>query len=192
MFENPLLTRRSAIEVMLAGAVIGCGVIEDRVVAAPVARAGGLFDVPSTWTDELGVEGGLSRWRGSPLVLSMFYASCTDRCPLTMDKLRAVEDAYRRHGRSVEVVLVTLDPQNDDVARLKRFKEAQRLPASWHLLRGTVPETRELGRLLHVRGTNDSGHVDHDVRIAVYDVRGVLVRSFDGWDFNVEESVVGG
>jgi protein SCO1 len=191
MAGNPFLTRRSAIEAMLAGALVGCGAVEDRVGVAPVARARGLFDMRWIWTDDLGVEGSLSRWRGDPLVLTVFYASCTDRCPLTIDKLRSVEDAYHRHGRAVNFVLVTLDPQKDDIARLRRFKEAERLPASWHLLRGSLPDTRELGGLLHVRGTNDSGHVDHDVRIAIYDARGVLVRSFDGWDFNVEESVVG-
>jgi protein SCO1/2 len=176
---------------VLAGALGGCGAVEGRVAEVPARGGGGLFDMPWTWTDELGVEGRLSRWRGTPVVLSMVYASCTDRCPLTIDKLRRVDDSYRRRGRAIELVLVTLDPQNDTVARLRRFKEAQRLPARWHLLRGSLSDTRELGRLLHIRGAYDSGHVDHDVRIAVYDARGQLVRSFEGWDFDVEESVVG-
>jgi protein SCO1/2 len=149
-----------------------------------------LFEHPWHWTDERGAAVALSRWQGMVLVVTAMFTSCTTRCPLTVEKLRALEEAFRRRGVQGEFVLVTLDPAVDDPARLLRFKERRHLPSSWHLLRGTTEATRELGRMLGVRALYDDGHIDHDVRIAIFDGKGQLVRNFVGWDFDAEEAVI--
>jgi hypothetical protein len=43
--------------------------------------------------------------------------------------------------------------------------------------------------MLGVRATYDDEHIDHDVRIAVFDARGRLVRDFAGWDFDADQVV---
>jgi cytochrome oxidase Cu insertion factor (SCO1/SenC/PrrC family) len=149
-----------------------------------------LFDRPWRWTDEKGADVVFSRWRGAPLIVTAVYTSCTERCPLTVEKLRRVDDALRRRKIDTQVVLVTLDPDHDTLERLQHFKESRNVPASWRLLRGGLEETRELARMLRVRAIYDDGHIDHDVRIAVFNGEGLLVRSFTGWDFDDNDAIV--
>jgi protein SCO1 len=125
-----------------------------------------------------------------PLVVTAIYTSCTERCPLTVEKLKRVDEAFRRHHVDDQVVLVTLDPERDTVERLRRFKAARNMPPSWHLLRGDLEQTREVARSLRLSAVYDDGHIDHDVRIAVFDRDGRLVRSFEGWSFDENDALV--
>jgi protein SCO1 len=180
--------RRLAIVLPLV--FVGCGQATAPVAPEAASPGASLFERPWRWTDERGSEVAFSRWRGAPLIVTAVYTSCTERCPLTVEKLRKVDDAFRRSGIDGQIVLVTLDPAQDTLERLQRFREARHLPSSWHTLRGSLEETRELGRLLRVRATYDDGHIDHDVRIAVFDHDGRLVRNFEGWDFDENDAVV--
>jgi protein SCO1/2 len=164
----------------------------DPVVASPAAPSSSLFERPWQWTDEHGELVTFSKWKGAPLVVSMFYRSCTTRCPLTLQKLQRIEAAFDRQRRSAQFLLVTLDPHNDTPSRLLAFKEGEHLSAvSWHLLNGDDAETRALEQFLELHASaNDEGHIDHEVRIAVFDADGRRVRSFRGWGFEDDEAVV--
>ncbi len=141
------------------------------------------------WIDEQGTRVALTDYRGAPFVLSAMYTSCTTRCPFTIDKLRNLDEAFRRRGVEARVVLVTLDPRTDTPDRLLRYKEAHHLPDHWHFLSGGDAETDAMARYLGVRLMRDDTHIDHDVRVAIFDSEGALVRRYAGWDFDVEEVV---
>jgi protein SCO1 len=161
--------------------------------ATPVASpSSSLFREPWRWTDEHGELVRFSKWRGSPLVVSMFFRSCTERCPLTVEKLRRIEAAFAKKNRTAQFVLVTLDPKSDTPSRLLAFKEGEHLSeGSFHLLNGGDAETRALGRLLGVHPSAiDEAHIDHEVRIAVFDAKGILMRSFAGWGFDDADAVI--
>jgi protein SCO1/2 len=152
--------------------------------AAPAHAYGGDWH----WTDESGAEVTFSRWRGAPLVVTAVYTSCTTRCPLTIAKLRALDEAFLRKGLHGQFALVTLDPQTDDSARLRRYRDSRHLPPAWHMLHGGIEETRQFGRMMGVRAVYDDGHLDHEVRIAIFDRAGRLVRNFVGWNFDENEA----
>jgi protein SCO1 len=151
-----------------------------------------LFQEPWRWTDEHGELVTFSKWRGSPLVVAMFFRSCTERCPLTVEKLRRIEAAFAKKKQPAQFLLVTLDPHTDTPSRLLAFKEGEHLSeSSFHLLNGGDAETRALGRLLGVHpSANDEGHIDHEVRIVVFDAQGILTRSFVGWVFDDDDAVI--
>lgn len=157
------------------------------VVALPPSAA--LFDQAWSWTDEQGASVALEQYRGAPIVLTAFFTSCTVRCPLTVEKLRGVDEAFRRRHIPVRVVLVTLDPHNDTPERLQRFKESHHLPSEWHLLQGSDIDTRALSRYLNVRTIFEDTHIDHDVRIAVFDSNGHRTKSFADWGFDTDALV---
>jgi len=169
-----------------AGAAAGAG----GSGASRPPEAVALFDRPWLWTDERGETVAFSRWRGTPAIVTMFYTSCTLRCPLTVAKLKSVEAAFARREVPVEIFLVTLDPRSDTPDRLLEFKRHNRLSGGeWHLLAGGESETRELGRVLGVRPSYGDPHIDHDVKVAVVDARGALLQTIDGWHFD-EDAVV--
>jgi len=145
---------------------------------------------PWMWTDDDGHEVALAAFRGAPLIVTGIYTSCTERCPLTVEKVRKIDDAFRRHRIDHQVVLVTLDPEHDTVERLRRFKAARNMPPSWRLLRGSREQTHQVARLLRMDAIYDDAHIDHDVRIAVFDREGRLVRNFEGWSFDENDAVV--
>jgi protein SCO1/2 len=149
-----------------------------------------LFDFAWSWTDEQGRRLAFSRWRGSPLVVTTFYTTCTWTCPRTVEKLRAVDRAFRGRGISAEFVLVTLDPAADTPDRLRVFKEARRLPAEWHLLQGDPAGTRELADFLGVHVLEMEVHLVHDTRIAVFDGAGAPRRSFACCDFEATDALL--
>jgi protein SCO1/2 len=149
-----------------------------------------IFGAPWTWTTEEGRPVAFARWRGTTLVVAPIYASCTERCPRTIEKLRRVDQAFARRGVARQVILVTLDPRDDGLERLRRFRETRQVPGDWAVLRGDGETTRALARALGVHAIWDDAHIDHDVRIAVFDGAGSMVRNFGGWDFDDEDAVV--
>jgi protein SCO1/2 len=167
-------------------ALLGCGGAAGS--AGWATRAAPALDQARWhWTDEAGEDVTLGRYAGSPVVLTAFFTSCTTRCPLTIERLRALDAAMRRRGIAGAFVLVTLDPRTDGPARLRRYKEEHGLPPSWHLLRGDLEETRALARALGLRAAYDDGHIDHDVRVAIFDRAGRLARTLDGWSFDEDQ-----
>jgi protein SCO1/2 len=147
-------------------------------------RSSSLYDLPWVFHDEADHPVRFADWSGTPLLVAPFYTSCQLRCPRTIDKLREVEATLARAGRPATILLVTLDPETDTPARLKAYKASRSLPASWHLLAGTRREAAELSRRFGVHPAYDDGHIDHEVRVAVVDARGHVVRVLAGWGFD--------
>ena len=175
----------------LLAVVFGCAGPRSSAEMPPRApnAARSLFD--RSWLDEHERSVNLRTWSGSPLLLTMVFRSCRSRCPMTIHKLKRVASEFRKRGRSANFVLVTLDPLQDTPSRLATFKREQELdPASFHLLSGGREQTRELARFLSVHAAYDDFHIDHDVRIAVFDERGALVRNLEGWNFPDDEPVM--
>jgi protein SCO1/2 len=150
----------------------------ERASGQPRAAAGRgdlppLFAHPWVWRDEQGAPVRFEQWRGTPIVVTLFFTSCTSTCPLTIERLRRVTETFEREGRDATFVLVTLDPSNDTPEQLRRFKSSRQLPGRWHLLQGDEAQVRELADLLQVHVLDDA-HVFHDARIVIFDRDGRL------------------
>jgi protein SCO1/2 len=155
------------------------------------AESVSLFQLPWRWQDEHGKAVTLSSWRGAPLVVTVTYTSCKLRCPMTTSKLKKLDAAFTKRGLRAHFVLVTLDPGNDTPDRLLDYKTSHRLPAeTWHLLRGNEAQTKELSRFLGIRTLDDGSHIDHEVKIRIFDAAGLLTGSYDGWQFDEERAVI--
>ncbi len=163
---------------VLAVSLVGCA-----SHVASVDSVGPLWERP--WVDEQGTVRRLADFRGRPIALSMVYRGCQVRCPHTVARLKRLAASRR-----LDVVLVTLDPVHDTPAKLRSFKDAQGVDsASWHLLRGEPALTAHLARFLSVHPAQDDAHLDHEVRIAMVDARGVVMRRFDDWSFSDEDAL---
>jgi cytochrome oxidase Cu insertion factor (SCO1/SenC/PrrC family) len=141
-----------------------------------------LFDQPWLWRDDHGQVVRFSLWKGPPLVVTLFYPGCRQRCPRTLDMLSEMDARYLRQGKRATFVLVSLD-RSVEVAELAAFKRAHHLPEDrWHLLVGDEQRTRALCRLLGVHPAYDDGHIDHEVRVDVFDDSGHVTRKIEGWN----------
>lgn len=90
-----------------------------------------------TLTDGLsGASVSLSSLRGSVVVLTFLYTRCTDTCPLTAERLRGAQKALGADASSVELVAVSVDPENDTPQAVRAFSELHGLGEHWRYLIG--------------------------------------------------------
>ena len=84
------------------------------------------------------------------VVLNFMYLNCESTCPTTLHNLMDVHTRLKsRVGREIFMYSITLDPERDTVAALR--KEARGhigARAGWHLLRASPEDTELLRRKL--------------------------------------------
>jgi protein SCO1 len=89
----------------------------------------GAFDPPRSAPDfslkgSNGSEIKLSGYRGKVIALGFGYTSCPDVCPTTLLLLAEARKKLGVAGKDFQVVYVTVDPERDDVERLRKFVSA--------------------------------------------------------------------
>jgi len=151
-----------------------------------VARVS-LFSHPWVWNDESGETVRFARWRGQPLVVASFYATCRATCVRTVKQLRKLQASPEARG--AQFLLVTLDPTNDTPEVLRQYKRAEDLPMGWHLLAGSESQTRDFADALDIHVMEMDVHRLHDGRIVWFDANGMPTRSFIGWAVDQESPV---
>ena len=130
---SPASPRRFARRaVLLAGigaaAFPAAALAAEAATAAPALKAG-VFDPPRLAPDVRlqgsdGRELALSRYRGQVVLLSFGFTNCPAVCPTTLATLAQARQALGPAGADVQVVFVTVDPERDDVARLRTYMAA--------------------------------------------------------------------
>jgi protein SCO1/2 len=75
-------------------------------------------------TDQNGEAYRLSARKGKMILLFFGYTNCPDACPMTMTQFRDIKDALKENADQVEFVLVSVDPEQDSVNRMKEYVDA--------------------------------------------------------------------
>jgi len=78
---------------------------------------GGEFSAPSS----LGREVSLSEFHDKVVLLFFGYTSCQDVCPATLAHLQALVRRLGETSSDVQVLFVTVDPENDSADHLKQY-----------------------------------------------------------------------
>ncbi len=74
---------------------------------------------------------------GKLLVIHAFYGDCKDVCPVTLGKLRMMQDALgERLGKDVHFVSISVNPQDDNAQRLSEIRQHFSGKAGWMFLGG--------------------------------------------------------
>jgi protein SCO1/2 len=63
----------------------------------------------------------LERFRGKVVLLAFGFSNCGEVCPITLATLAGVRKKLGDQASGVQVVYVTVDPERDDAARMKKF-----------------------------------------------------------------------
>ena len=93
------------------------------------ALKAGVFDPPRAAPDFVlpgsnGSELKLSAYRGKVVLLGFGFTSCADVCPITLGTLAQVHRKLGAQASELQVVYVTVDPEHDDAAQLKKYLSA--------------------------------------------------------------------
>ena len=93
--------------------------------AAPVLKAGVLSPaMAAPALDLAGTDGqplGLERFRGKVVLLAFGFSNCGNVCPITLATLAGARKKLGSDAADVQVVYVTVDPERDDAAQMRKF-----------------------------------------------------------------------
>jgi protein SCO1/2 len=140
------------------------------------------------FVDQNGVPRTLASFQGSPLVITFIYTQCPlpDFCPL-MDRHFASIQRMAEDDPSlgnVRLLSVSFDPVVDTPAVLKAHaRELDADEARWTFVTGDRDEVDQFGArfgLTVSRALNDPRDIAHNLRTAIVDAGGKLVKVYTG------------
>jgi protein SCO1/2 len=92
-----------------------------------------------TLTDQTGRPVSLSSYRGQVVVIAFVYSTCGSTCIVIAQQIRGALDEL---SRPVPVLLVSVDPDADTPARVRRFLAQVSLTGRAHYLTGSLKQLR--------------------------------------------------
>jgi len=120
--------------------------------------------------------------RGRVRIVSMFYTSCKYVCPLIIDTLLKTErELAPEQKTAIDVLLVSLDPDNDSPDALKRVADKRHLDTSrWRLARADKPGVRRLAAVLGIQYKQiENKEFSHSSALVLLDAEGRIVARSD-------------
>ena len=149
--------------------------------------------------DETGATRRLSEWRGRTLAVTFIYTRCPlpDFCPLIDRQFAEVQqiitDDAGLRGR-VQLLSISFDPGYDTPAVLATHaKKVGADPATWSFLTGDQADVESFAAHFGVsimREGADPGNVVHNLRTAVIDANGRLVKVINGVQWGPSELAI--
>jgi protein SCO1/2 len=114
-----------AIALMLLGLSVAQAAGPAKPVAATTLKAGVLSPVMAApplalpGTDGRTVD--LARFKGKVVLVAFGFSNCGEVCPVTLATLAAARKKLGADASQVQVVYVTVDPERDTAAQMKKF-----------------------------------------------------------------------
>ena len=144
--------------------------------AAPLP-ASSVYQLSLPFTDQRGNSAALADWRGKPVLITMFYSSCQFVCPRIVEALKRTEENLGPQRAPVPVLMVSFDPERDDVATLKAMADERRIDSNWWTLARTdARNVRKLAAMLGIQYRQlPSGEFNHSSVIILLDAEGRVV-----------------
>jgi protein SCO1/2 len=121
----------------------------------------------------------LASLAGTPVVVTMFYASCTSVCPILTLQMQRIELALEpTDRRRVRFVMISLDAERDTASNLASFAVQHHLDASrWLIAHVGAADVRTIAAALGVRYRQlPDKSFSHSSVITLLDARGVPLQ----------------
>ena len=167
----------------------------------PTARSGfeplkpGEAVPDAKFLDQDGRTRSFKSFHGSPLVITFIYTRCPlpTFCPLMDRHFAAMQKPLNEDPslKTVHLVTVSFDPKTDTPPVLKRHaKELNADLARWTFLTGDRDEIDRFAMRFGVsiaRAMNDPRDITHNLRTAIVDADGKLVKAYTGNDWSPDQ-----
>jgi protein SCO1 len=154
-------------------------------------------EVPDApFVDQDGRNRGFASFRGSIVLLTFIYTRCPlpDFCPLMDGHFATIQQTVVtnprwRQGPPIRLVTVSFDPANDTPAVLKKHAEEVGANAGiWTFLTGERDTIETFGGRFALSVTrDDQGNITHNLRTALIDPNGKVVKLYSGNDWVPED-----
>lgn len=111
------------------------------------------YELPIALVDQQGKTQPLNLYRGHAVIVTLFYGSCPNACPLLIESIRATERALAAKTREdLRVLMITIDPQRDTPSELAKLVSTRRIDSRrWTVARVTEDDVRLLAAVLGIQ-----------------------------------------
>jgi len=142
-----------------------------------------IYQLETKLTDQFGHEIGLDVFRGQPVLISMFYASCPMACPLLIHEIQRLESGLDPVTlSSTRVLLVSFDPTRDTPKALEALARERGVDQSrWRFATASEAQVRELAAVLGIKYRRlAAGGFDHTSVITLLNPKGGIEVRLEG------------
>ncbi len=103
------------------------------------------------------------------VLITFFYTDCGDACPLVMEKLKEVEAIIdTRMGEDIFFVLISVDPKNDTVEAIDKYRDQYGVDDGWIFLTG---RKKNLDQITYKLGQYKPTREEHSTTLLLGNVR---------------------
>jgi len=147
-----------------------------------------------TLRDTNGAPVSLSEYRGRVVLLAFVFTTCRGVCPLISQQMGVLQQALKQEGLfggQVAMLSVTVDPQHDTAAVLRKYAQTVGADAAgWRFLRD-VPYRLEPVLKAYDEWTKllPKGELDHPARVYLIDQAGNLREIYSLAFFNEQQTL---
>jgi len=130
--------------------------------------------------DQSGEISGLDRYRGKPVLVTMFYTSCPHVCPMLISTIQFTEsELSEQELADLRVLTISIDPERDTPEKLRETMERHHVDANrWSMVRSEPGDLRTIAGVFGVRYKKLSdGEFNHTTRVVLLDRDGTQVAS---------------
>jgi protein SCO1/2 len=130
--------------------------------------------------DQFGEITGLDRYRGKPVLVTMFYTSCPHVCPMLISTIKLTESKLSTEERAdLRVLTISIDPEHDTPEKLRETQERHSVDSSrWSMTRSQPGDLRTIAGVFSVKYKKlPDGEFNHTTRIVLLDRDGTQVAS---------------
>ena len=137
-----------------------------------------LYQLGAALTDQDGRVFKMKAHRGKPVLVSMFYTTCKFVCPMLIDAMEATRQGLTVAERAqLDLLLISFDPDHDDVKKLKSIALSRELDTSqWTLARTDNSSARKIAATLGIQyRLLADGDYNHTTVLVLLDAEGRIV-----------------
>lgn len=129
---------------MLAFAITGAALADSN---PPTSS---LYQLPAQLTNQSAQVHGLNLYEGHPVLITLFYGSCSHTCPLLIETARSIDLAAK--DPNLRVLMISIDPEHDTPAFLNQLAKERRIDTTrWTLARTDSQTVRKIAAALGIQ-----------------------------------------
>lgn len=169
---------RISLRAIVCGAVLASGLALSGSALAQTLPSDSIYQLDVALSDQNGHSFKLKEHAGKPMLVSMFYTSCKFVCPMLIDSMQHTQDGLTPQERQqLDLLLVTFDPERDDVAKLKSVAVTRHVDGGgWTLARTDAASSRKLAATLGIQyRLLSDGEFNHTTVVVLLDGQGRIV-----------------
>ena len=171
------ITRLALITVL---SMLSMGITYAQSLAEDLLPPNSVYQLQVSVEDQFGDVSGLDRYRGNPVLVTMFYATCPHVCPMLISTIQLTESKLSAEDRAdLRVLTISIDPERDTPEKLLETLERHSVDRDrWSMVRSDPDDLRTIAGVFGVRYKQlPDGEFNHTTRIVLLDRDGVQVAS---------------